>query len=68
LAVPTATEIANLPKEYHNEQFVGSTYYQNGWGSCTAMGTTHSLLIQNILELVELNPEIATEIANKIKS
>lgn len=68
LPSPTAQELATLPVEFHNESLIGETYYQNWRGSCTAMGTTHSMLIQNIKELVEKNPAIATQIYEKIKS
>lgn len=68
LPVPTSQELANLPKEFHNEAFIGSTYYQNGRGSCTAMWTTHSMMIQNIKELATVNPEIAWEIWAKLKA
>jgi len=26
---------------------ISETYYQNGWWSCTAMATTHTMKIQN---------------------
>lgn len=68
LAVPTATDIANLPIEYHNEALIGATYYQNWYGSCTAMGTTHSMLVQNTKELIKKNPWLAQQVATKIKS
>lgn len=66
LPVPTTQELLNLPKEFHNEAFIGSTYYQNGRGSCTAMGTTHSMLIQNVKEFATLNPELTSEIEVKL--
>jgi hypothetical protein len=47
--------------------YVGKTYYQNGWGSCTALGTVHSMLIQNIKEIQVKNPELLTDIVNSIK-
>jgi len=68
LPVPTAEDLKNLPEECHNEAFIGATYYQNGWGSCTSLGATHSMLIQNVKELATLNPEIASEIGAKLKS
>lgn len=68
LPVPTEQELKNLPKEFYNEAFIGSTYYQNGRGSCVAMGTVHSMMIQNIKELATLNPWIASEIGAKLKA
>jgi hypothetical protein len=32
------------------------------------MGTTHSMLIQNVKELATLNPEIASDILAKLKA
>lgn len=68
LQTPTAVDIKNLPTEYHNEALIGATYYQNGWGSCVALWTTHSMLMQNTRELIKKNPWLVQQIANKIKS
>lgn len=68
LPVPTKEQIASLPEEFHNEYYIGKTYNQGNYGSCVAMGTTHSMLMQNTKELIEKNPTLATQIVERIKS
>ena len=45
---------------------VANTSYQNGWGSCTSLGWTHCMQIQNIKEIVETLPKEKESIYWKI--
>lgn len=67
LPIPTKEELDNLPKAFSLWIYVWKTYYQNGRWSCTALWTTHSMLIQNIRELQQTKPELLPDIVNKIK-
>ena len=53
LTVPTDNELKNLPKAFSLGSLIWQTYYQNGRWSCTALGTVHSMLVQNIQELLK---------------
>ena len=68
LPTPTDKELANLPEAFDQWMYIGATYYQNGWGSCTALWTTHSMQIQNVKELQLENPDRLWEIVNDLKT
>ena len=67
LPIPTPNELANLPEEFDQWMYIGATYYQNGWGSCTALWTTHSMLIQNTKEAQINNPDLLQTIINDLR-
>ena len=68
LPKPTAEELQKLPKAWDWASYVWNTYYQNWRGACCAMWTTHSMLIQNVKELINEWMIDTKNIAKKIKS
>ena len=66
LPVPTPNDLNTLPASYSWESNIWVTENQGNIGSCTALGTTHSLQIQSITDLTATYPDQSKTIYGKL--